>query len=299
MKANKAYQVITDRMIDLLEQGTVPWRKPWAGNDLMPANLVSKKNYRGINVFLLAAMAYESPYWLTFNQSKKLGGSVRKGEKACPVVFWKWLEVDDKKNPTRQKKIPMLRYYHVFNVAQCDGLDGHVPVMETENREFNPINEAEALATAMPDKPELTHTHSRAFYRPAQDLVNVPRPELFNSDEEYYSTLFHELVHSTGHEKRLGRHDKDELVMFGSNTYSREELVAEMGCAYMCGTCGIVEQTIDNSAAYIAGWLERLKNDKAFVIKAAAHAQKAVDYILGSSLESEHSEEKGDSKEEA
>jgi len=296
MKTNKAYEVITDRMIDLLEKGTVPWRKPWAGHDLMPANLISKKNYRGINVFLLAAMTYDSPYWLTFNQAKQSGGTVRKGEKACPVVFWKWL--DDKKNPTSQKKIPMLRYYHVFNAAQCDGLEDKVPVIETKDREFNPIAEAEALATAMPQKPELTHSHSRAFYRPTQDLVNVPRPELFNSDEEYYSTLFHELVHSTGHEKRLGRHDNKTFEMFASNTYSQEELVAEMGCAYMCGTCGIMEQTIDNSAAYISGWLKQLKNDKAFVIKAAGQAQKAVDYILGSSPVSETSEEKGDSQEE-
>ena len=218
---------------------------------------------------------------MTFNQAKKLGGSVKKGERACPVVFWKWLDVDKEKDPTRTKKIPMLRYYNVFNVAQCDGLDEKVPAVELPDREFNPIVEAEKLVTAMPTKPELTHRQNRAFYRPDQDLVNVPRPQLFDSNEEYYSTLFHELVHSTGHEKRLGRHGKDKPVLFASNDYSKEELVAEMGCAYMCGVCGIVEQTIDNSAAYVAGWLRRLKNDKTFVVKAAAQAQKAVDFILG------------------
>lgn len=116
------YQVITDRVIALLEQGTVPWHKPWQGGQTMPRNLVSRRPYRGVNVFLLHAMAYASPYWLTFRQAQELGGNVRKGEKACPVVFWKWLDVDDAGEPAGKRRVPFLRYYSVFNVAQCDGI---------------------------------------------------------------------------------------------------------------------------------------------------------------------------------
>ena len=286
MKKN-AYQFITDRIITLLEQGTVPWHKPWAGNRQLPMNLASKKHYRGINIFLLAAMAYESPYWLTFRQARKLGGSIRKGEKACPVVFWKWLEVDDKANPGPERKVPMLRYYHVFNAAQCQGIEDKVPHSEQVEHTFNPIQEAEDIFVNMPNRPELAHGQCRAFYSPASDLVNIPRPPLFESGEEYYSTLFHELVHSTGHESRLRRHDKNSPVSFGSHCYSKEELVAEMGCAYLSNACGIVEKTINNSAAYISGWLQRLRNDKTFVVKAAAQAQKAVDYITGTPVPQE------------
>ena len=279
---NKVYQIITDRIIGLLEQGTVPWQKPWSGNDQMPINLSSKKQYRGINVFLLAAMGYESPYWLTFLQAKKLGGTITKGEKACPVVFWKWLDPKDKqdgKGLEHDRRIPMLRYYSVFNVAQCEGIDDKVPLLELPEHDFNPIEDAEQIVSNMPNKPELTHKQARAFYRPSQDLVNMPRPQLFESDEEYYSTLFHELVHSTGHASRLNRFEKDQAVAFGSHTYSKEELVAEMGSAFLCNTCGIAERTLINSAAYIAGWLKRLKDDTTFVVRAAAQAQKAVDYI--------------------
>ena len=278
MKRN-VYDIVTERIIDLLEEGTVPWRRPWTGGGQLPTNLVSKKGYRGVNVFLLATMAYESPFWLTYNQARTLGGCVRKHEKACPVVFWKWLDVDDDRASSKQKRVPMLRYYHVFNVAQCDGLDDHVPPILEEEHDVDPIAEAEYIVRGMPERPEITHQQARAFYRPDSDVVNTPRIQLFDSSEEYYSTLFHELVHSTGHESRLGRHDSKESVAFGSATYSKEELVAEMGCAYICNSCGIMEQTLSNSAAYIAGWLKRLKNDKSLVVKAAAQAQKASDFI--------------------
>jgi antirestriction protein ArdC len=252
-----AYQVITDRVITLLEQGVIPWQKPWQSGQLLPQNLISRKAYRGVNVFLLHAMMYESPYWLTFNQAKELGGSVRRGEKACPVVFWKWLDVDE---DSERKRVPFLRYYSVFNVAQCEGTDAHVPKTEQSRREHNPIESGERIVSAMPHRPEIKHGLDRAYYSPSGDFVGMPSPGQFKSGEDYYSVLFHELTHSTGHESRLNRKgvsgSDGQWSAFGSQSYSKEELVAEMGAAFLCGQAGIVERTRDNSAATSPlGWL--------------------------------------------
>jgi len=278
------YQVITDRIIGLLEQGTVPWQKPWTTSegDAFPRNLVSRKPYRGVNTFLLHAMSYGSPYWLTFKQAQALGGNVRKGEKAAPVVFWRWLDTDEKDATGKAKRVPMLRYYSVFNVAQCDGIAA--PVTEHNGRTHNPIDEAERIVAGMPKRPAIQLGGNRACYSPAFDRVSMPEPETFASGQAYYSVLFHELTHSTGHESRLARKGiagtDGEWSAFGSTPYAREELVAEMGAAFLAGHAGIVERTLDNSAAYIAGWLERLKDDNKLVVMAAAQAQKAADYIL-------------------
>ena len=280
-----AYAVITDRIIELLEKGVVPWHRPWAGGE-PPHNLSSGKAYRGVNTFLLSAAGYASPWWLTFNQAKQRGGHVRKGEQSWPVVFWKWLNVDDKEareagQPGR-KRIPFLRYYRVFNVEQCEGIAA--PSTEIQGG-FSPIEEAERVVGAMPTPPAIVTGEPRAWYRPSTDTVNMPARELFQNGEGYYATLFHELTHSTGHKSRLDRPGIAELAAFGSQSYSREELVAEMGAAYLCGACGIVQQTIDNAASYIASWLKRLKDDRKLVIIAAAQAQKAADYVLGRSFD--------------
>jgi antirestriction protein ArdC len=275
------YQVITDRVIALLEQGNVPWQKPWKSGEMMPRNLVSKKAYRGVNVFLLQAMMYESPFWLTFNQAKELGGNVKRGEKSCPVVFWKWLDVDEKEE---RKRVPFLRYYSVFNVAQCEGIEAHVPKGEETKRDHNPIDAGERIVSAMPRRPEIKHGLDRAFYSPSGDFVGMPSPGQFRSGQDYYSVLFHELTHATGHESRLNRKGVSgadgQWSAFGSQSYSKEELVAEMGAAFLCGQAGIVERTIDNSAAYVQSWLVRLKDDRRLVVQAAAQAQKAADFIL-------------------
>src|SRR5262249_37938096 len=196
------YQVITDRVIALLQQGTIPWQKPWQGAELAPQNLVSRKAYRGVNVFLLHAMSYTSPYWLTFKQAQELGGHVRKGEKACPVVFWKWLEVE---REGERERVPFLRYYSVFNVAQCEGIEGHVPSAPGSTREHSPVEAAERIFQGMPKRPDVRHGLAQAFYSPSGDYVGMPAPEQFRSGEDYYSVLFHELTHSTGHESRLAR----------------------------------------------------------------------------------------------
>ena len=286
----KSYQVITDRILALLESGVVPWHKPWQGGERLPRNLISKRPYRGVNVFLLHSMAYDSPFWLTFNQAKERGGNVRRGEKACPVVFWKWLEAEDKDNPGQQKRIPFLRHYSVFNVAQCDGIES--PAVEAgEPREHAVIEAAQGIVRDMPQRPAIRHGLSRAFYSPAEDFVGMPSPERFDRGENYYATLYHELTHATGHQSRLNRKGvggtDGEWSAFGSTPYAKEELVAEMGAAFLCGNAGIVERTVDNSAAYVANWLERLKQDVRLVVQAAAQAQKAADFILGTQQESE------------
>ena len=278
---NQTYDRITDRITALLEQGTVPWHKPWKAKTGLPRNFVSQRPYRGINVFLLIAMSYESPHWLTFRQVSQLGGSVRKGEKACPVVFWKQLKIEDKKSE-KQKKIPLLRYYHVFNASQCDGLKV-APVPAEVNGIAKPVD----IVANMPQSPVIKHGMAHAYYSPREDCVGVPAPERFERMEDYYSTVFHELVHSSGHEKRLKRSTLTESTGYGSNPYCKEELIAEMGAAFLCGHAEIGERTIDNSAAYIKGWLEQLQSDKTLIVQAAAQAQKAADFILGRTLESE------------
>ena len=277
--AMDVYQIITERIVKQLESGTVPWRKPWSAGS-QPQNLVSRRAYRGINVFLLGCQTFESPYWLTFRQAQELKGHVRKGERATPVVFWKILEKDDAKTGEKDS-IPLLRYYSVFNAAQCELPAGTVPPNEVVTHPVNPIDECENVVTAMPQRPEIQHSGDAAFYRPATDTVTMPPRNRFSWSAEYYSTLFHELAHATGHPSRLNRTGITELAAFGTATYSKEELVAEMTAAFLCGFCRIEQTTLTNSAAYIAGWLRRLQNDNRLVVHAAAAAQKAADFILG------------------
>jgi len=268
------YEVVTNRIIDQLEKGCVPWQRPWIGGEAK--NLASGKAYRGINPFILASAGYSSPYWVTFKQAQQRGGMVRKGEKGTPVVFWKWNEYDDKDNPEKKKKVPMLRYYTVFNAAaQCDGLD----VPEVTQQIVDSIATCDAIVDSMPHAPTIEHAEPRAYYVPASDTVNMPAKNLFSSSEEYYSTLFHELTHSTGHRRRLNRDTLTDLCPFGSTNYSKEELVAEMGAAFLCGVTGIENKTVDNSAAYLASWLRKLRGNSKLLVMAGAQAQKAADYI--------------------
>lgn len=274
------YELITSRIISLLQQGTIPWRKPWRGGE-PPKNLISNKPYRGINVFVLNAAGYNSPWWLTYKQARTLGGHVKRGEKGSPVIFWSWLEKRDEEGNIipREKRIPLVRYYTVFNTDQCGGLEGKVPEAEV-SKVFYPIVLAEQVAKRMPNPPAIVHREPRAYYRPSDDLINMPIKELFSSPEEYYDTLFHELSHSTGHPSRLDRSGITELAAFGSHSYSREELVAEIGAAFLCGHCGLENSTLENSVAYIQGWLSKLREDSRMVVIAAQQAQKAADYIL-------------------
>lgn len=280
----KVYDVINSRIIELLQQGTVPWRKTWHVETNNPKNLASKKEYRGINIFLLGCQEYSSPYWLTFKQCQDKGGHVRKGEKSTPVVFWKWIDRKDADDVDQEEtsskgKVPLLRYYSVFNVEQVEGITVP-PSPETTSNPFSPINRAQEIIAGMPLPPDIRHGGNKACYSPMLDYVKLPIPEAFESPEEYYSTAFHELSHATGHASRVGRKGILEPSYFGSHEYSKEELVAEMGAAFLCGYAGIEQKVLENSAAYIQGWLKALKNDKALLVHAAAQAQKAADFIL-------------------
>jgi len=274
----KVYENITNRIIEKLEAGIIPWHKPWQSVEGMPKNVISQKEYRGINIFMLAVQGYESPYWLSFKQVTEIGGNVKKGEKGTPIVFWNWINhVDDEEN---EKNIPFMRYYTVFNVAQCENIDaGKIPVLPTIHNDFDHIAECEAIIVGMLNCPEIQQGKQRASYNPLSDIISMPRFDSFDTAEEYYSTLFHELTHSTGHASRLNRL-KNNISRFGDSDYSKEELVAEMGAAFLCGFTGIENITLDNSAAYVQGWLKALKDDKKLVIIAGAQAQKAADYIL-------------------
>lgn len=273
----RVYEQITERIITLLAQGTVPWHKPWKARTELPRNFVSQKPYRGINVFLLLAMSYESPFWLTFRQALQQGGNVRKGEKSCPVVFWKKTTIEDEESG-QKKEIRLLRLYRVFNVAQCDGLK-----VETASAEMptNGVLKPAKMVANMPHPPAIKHGMTRAYYSPPEDCVGMPARERFEREEHYSCSLYHELIHATGHQSRLNRATLTEQAGFGSDPYCKEELIAEMGAAFLCGQAEIVERTIDNSAAYLNGWLEQLCSDKTLIVQAAAQAQKAADYILG------------------
>jgi len=280
----KVEEIITQRIIEKLESGTIPWHKPWAGGGI-PKNLISKKEYRGINPFILGFAGYAYPYFLTFNQAKECGGHIKKGSKGLPVVFFRYIEREDPDNPDKIKKYPVMRYYTVFNIEQTDGIDysetiADIPVLDN----FQTLDKAESIIQNMPNKPKCQEIENRAYYSPTRDLVNMPKREMFESEPAYYSTYFHELTHSTGHESRLNRKTLKDLAAFGDHDYTKEELCAEMGAAMLCGNVGIENRTIDNSAAYIAGWLKALKSDRRFVIQAAGYAQKAVDFILSHNL---------------
>lgn len=273
------YEMMTDRIIAQLEKGTVPWQKPWNGTTGLPKNLQSGKVYRGINLFMLGCSGFASPYWLTFKQCKAKGGSIKAGSKATPVIFWKFLEKENSETGETDS-IPMLRYYQVFNVDQCGGIEAP-DEEEAETIDFQPIEEAENIVKGFKASPKLTHEEARAYYRPCSDMINMPKAETFRTEEEYYSTLFHEMTHSTGHEARLNRKTITDLCPFGSTNYSKEELIAEMGAAFLCGHAGIENKTIDNSAAYIQHWVRKFKDKPKMVVTAAAQAQKAADFILG------------------
>jgi len=281
------YAMVTDKIINLLENGVVPWRRPWTSAG-MPRNLVSKKPYRGVNVFLLSASKYISPFWLTMRQANELGGHIRKGEESTAVVFWKIedakrgtdeLDTDETEKQTRRRFL--LRFYRVWNLEQCElpeSVLDKLPKMETH--QHDPIEAVEKIIAGMPNPPEIVRGGSKAFYSPLTDRITLPPRELFISAEEEAATETHELIHSSGSEKRLAREGICEAAPFGSPVYSKEELTAELGAAYLCAEAGISNAVIANQAAYVAGWLKKLRDDRKLIIHAAAQAQRACDYVL-------------------
>ncbi|SHM10153.1 ArdC family protein [Hymenobacter psychrotolerans] len=276
------YQIVTDRVIAALEAGQIAWRKPWHAAYGRPRNYVSGRAYTGINAFLLHLVG-GTPFFLTFRQAKELGGNIRKGAKGMPVIYYNVTTRTDKQTG-EEEKTPFIKYFTVFSVDDVEGVDIILPE-QPQDRAHEPLAAAEALVAGWATCPRIEHGGAQAYYAPGPDFVQVPRPETFTSGEAYYSTLFHELTHATGHASRLDRPDLAEALRpSGRAGYAREELTAEMGAAFLCGHAGLnPSATLENTAAYLQFWLEQLRGDKKLVVQAASRAQRAAEFILGTS----------------
>jgi antirestriction protein ArdC len=276
-ESRDVYQMITNRIIAELEKGVVPWKKSWTEAGI-PRNLISRKPYRGINLILLASLGYKRNFFLAFNEIQEMGIRIKQGEQGHMVVFYRWIEKEDKENEGIIMRIPELRYYMVFNVEQCEGMLGDmVPEVSIPN---DPIQVCENIVDAMQMKPEICFREQRANYHPFDDNVNMPERKNFIDSKYFYSTLLHELVHSTGHKSRLNR----KALMndpFGTEPYSIEELIAEIGTCYLKSFAGIDSAKFRHNASYIQGWLNKLKNNNRFIVYACGQAQRATDFILG------------------
>jgi antirestriction protein ArdC len=276
------YQTITARLLEQLAAGTVPWRKTWTTG--LPKSLITRREYRGVNVLVLGLSGYTSRYWVTYREALRLGGHVRRGERASPVIYWKWRTAEERERRAQETgKASIAPCYPftsaVFNLDQVEGVarpDDDLPAQPQQRLEL-----ADQLFQMMPDRPEILHTaDGEPGYSPTCDRVTLPHLSQFETAPEYYAALFHELVHSTGHPRRLNRF----ALTQGDRVerYSAEELVAEFGAAFLCGFAGISNQTTDAlQASYIEGWTRALKGDPQQLVRAASAAQRAADYIRG------------------
>ena len=275
------YEMVTERIIEQLKNGIIPWEKPWTGIKSGAYNRISKKSYSLLNQMLLK---HDGEY-ATFKQWQDLGGHVRKGEKSEIVVFWKIqsVETENEDGTKEVKQIPLLRYFNVFHISQVDGVE---PLQADDIKEIEPIEHADSILHDYWTREGITVEHvasDKAYYSPALDIIHLPLFEQFKEANEYYSTAFHESVHSTMKESRCNRAEerKDKLVAFGSGEYSKEELVAELGSASLMNIIGIeTKRSFRNSSAYIQNWLSVLQNDVKFIVSASSKAEKAVKYIL-------------------
>ena len=279
----KVYEIIQEEILRKLDEGVIPWRMTWEGGFPMGTdkNIISKKEYQGFNSIWLHCQGFSSPYWLTFKQAKQLKGNIKKGEKGTIIIFWKFLDITERNEAgeLEEKQVPLLRYYRVFNLDQTEGIElkeESKPITKFEN---NTIENCEKIVFGFTDKPEIVKARN-PHYKPVTDKVGMPEINLFESSEEYYAALFHELAHSTAHKDRLNRISK-------KYSYGKEELVAEMTASFLCAIAGINDKTVDNQAAYIKGWKEKIKADIKLVISASTQAQKASDYILNVKKESQ------------
>jgi len=286
------YKMVTDRIIALLEKGVTPWKRNWATYGIAK-NYASKRAYNGINKILMNNTDHQIPYFLSFKQAKEMGGSVKKGAKGEQVFFFakfykdangKTIQEEKAKRlkaaGSKIKSLVVLRYFTVFNVTDIEGVKFEFPEIKLNDNEK--IAKCESILARMPNRPPLRNTNpNRAFYRPSEDIINMPLIGQFTNSENYYCTLFHETIHATGHAKRLGREGVTAGANFGSKTYCKEELIAEMGASFLCAEASINSEDMEeNNAAYLENWLQVLKSDKKFIFQAASKAQAAVRYIL-------------------
>ena len=279
---SKVYQIVTDKVLEAMASGTAPWKKAWKGDSIRPFNAATGYEYTGGNFFLLSLFNHAMPAFLTMNQIKKAGATIKAGEekKHFPIFYAKWMDAKDSHGKDYQ--YPIFRYTLVWNVDQVDGykLPKRCQPRINELAQHTPIEAAAAIVAGYKDGPKVEEKQSaKACYSPLFDTVTMPNMGQFDKVEDYYSTMFHELGHSTGHGKRLNRKELTEPTFFGSHDYSVEEMVAELTAAFLSSVAGI-DNTIENSAAYIAGWQKTLKDDVKLFWTAAQRAQKAADLIL-------------------
>ena len=280
--SKSVYELVTERIIEQLENGVIPWERPWTGVKSGAFNRISKKSYSLLNQMLLK---YDGEY-ATFKQWSDLGGHVRKGEKSEIIVFWKIqpIEEEQEDGTKKVKQIPLLKYFNVFHISQVDGVE---PLPADDLNNIESIEKAENILHDYWTREDITVEHiasNKAYHSPSYDLIHLPLFEQFKEANEYYSTAFHESVHSTMKESRCNRAEerKGKLVAFGSEDYSKEELVAEIGSASLMNIIGIeTKKSFRNSSAYIQNWLSVLRNDVKFIVSASNKAEKAVSYILG------------------
>lgn len=280
--SKNVYEMVTDRIIEQLENGVIPWEKPWTGVRDGAYNRISKKSYSILNQMLLK---HKGEY-ATFKQWQELGGHIRKGEKSEIVVFWKMYPIKEKQDDGTEtiKTIPLLKYINVFHISQVDGVE---PLKQKVTHDIEPIDKAEKILNDYWNRENITIEHvkgDKAFYSPIFDKIQLPLFEQFKQSEEYYSTAFHESVHSTMKTSRCNRQEdrKGKVVSFGSEEYSKGELVAEVGSAQLMNIVGIeTTKSFRNSTAYIQSWLKVLRNDNKFIVSASSKAEIAVNYILG------------------
>lgn len=279
---NQVYQIITDRIVAKLEEGVIPWKRPWTTAGPVPRamNWVSKRPYNGVNALLLSYSGYGCSYWATFNQIKERGGMVRKGERSTPVVYFKIWHPTDQEGEDR--RIPIMRYYNVFNLEQVDGVEWGQPVVEYSGAPGEIVGAYQADGG-----PAIVHAkQDRAYYRLSTDTVTMPTVEQFADEALYYHTLFHELAHSTGHASRLDRDDLGKAMTFGSERYAQEELTAEIAAGFLCAEAGI-DWHPEETAGYLKSWIDAIKGDPKLIVSAASRAEKAAGWVLGKRAERE------------
>lgn len=279
-KANRdIYQEVTNKIVSAMESGNIPWLKPWenrkqATNVLVPHNASTGKTYNGINLMLLWAEGFQYPtqQYVTYKQAKDMGGNVKRGESGHLVVFWNWF---DKKNEDTGEieKIPFLKHYTVFNLAQCENIDaGKLAALpERVNTEQTSV-----LSLALANGASVVHGGNKAFFSPMRDYIAMPNQEQFKTANDYEATLAHELTHWTGHKSRL---ERDFSGRFGDSAYAFEELIAEMGAAFLCVQLGVELRTLQH-AAYLQSWIKVLKNDKKAIFTASSKSKAACKYLL-------------------
>jgi antirestriction protein ArdC len=282
------YQQVTSKIIEDMERGVRPWLKPWSASNVGAAPILPRRHngipYQGVNIFLLwgeaMARGYTATIWMTFRQALEFGAHVRKGETGTLVVFADRLtRTEDGDNGERvHRSVPYLKSYTVFNVEQIDGLPAkYLP--EPSAPTAVDMRHAQAEGFIAATRAIIRFGGDRAFYAPAFDVIQLPPVQAFRDAESYYSTVLHELTHWTGHPSRCAR--KLNGQRFGSESYAFEELVAELGSAFLCAELGIAPEVRDDHAAYLANWLAVLKQDKRAIFAAASQAQHAADYLRG------------------